>query len=66
VCGSTLGGMANAGRPASEWCPQLRFWNKVTIGGVWVNGKRIGGHKIVLPGLTKRREAETQLCLVGS
>jgi lysozyme len=59
VCGSTLGGMANAGRPASEWCPQLR--NKVDR----VGQREAHGVK-VLPGLVKRREAETQLCLVGS
>jgi lysozyme len=52
VCGSTLGKMANAGRPASEWCPQLRRW--------------VYAHGIKLPGLVKRREAETKLCLLGA
>jgi lysozyme len=52
VCGSTLGRMANAGKPAREWCPQLRRW--------------IYAHGVKFPGLVKRREAETQLCMVGS
>lgn len=36
-------------------CNQLPRWNKARVGGVMV----------VLPGLTKRREAERQLCLSG-
>lgn len=32
VCRSTLVAMVNAGRPASEWCPQLERW--VYAGGV--------------------------------
>lgn len=34
-------------------CEQLPKWNKATIAGV----------KVVLPGLTKRREMERELCL---
>lgn len=36
-------------------CNQLIYWNKSTIHGV----------KIALPGLTKRRETERQLCIKG-
>lgn len=49
ACASTLVRLANGGKPSKEWCPQLRRWVKA------------GG--ITLPGLVKRREAETQLCL---
>jgi len=49
VCGSTLMRMANAGEPPSEWCPQLKRW-------VYARG-------VKLPGLVKRRDAETKLCL---
>lgn len=51
LCGSTLARKANSGRPASDWCNELLRWN------------RAGGK--VLPGLTKRRQAERTMCLTG-
>jgi lysozyme len=36
-------------------CTELPRWNRSTIGGV----------KVALPGLTKRRAAEQELCLTG-
>lgn len=49
---STAARLLAAGR-ISEACNQLPRWNKSRIAGVMVE----------LPGLTKRREAERQLCL---
>lgn len=48
LCGSTLVRKANAGFPASDWCNELLRWNQA------------GGR--VLPGLTKRRAAEREVC----
>lgn len=39
-----------------EACNQLLRWNKATVAGV----------KVTLPGLTKRRETERDLCLQGA
>ncbi len=41
--------MANAGRPAPEWCEQLKRWTLA------------GGSE--LPGLVVRRDAEYGLCV---
>lgn len=49
MCGSTLARKANSGHPASDWCLEMLRW---TLAG----GQR-------LPGLVKRREAESALCL---
>jgi lysozyme len=49
---STAARLLKQGRIA-EACNQLPRWNKASVGGVMVE----------LPGLTKRREAERQLCL---
>ena len=51
LCRSTLMWMLNAGEPAAQWCKQILRWDKA------------GGRKI--KGLTRRREAETKLCLQG-
>lgn len=40
----------------SAACNELPKWNKA----------RVGGQMVALPGLTKRREAERQLCLKGA
>jgi lysozyme len=50
-CSSTLVKRLNAGDPNA--CDELLKWNKATKAGV----------KIVLPGLTKRRQEERALCL---
>ena len=49
ACASTLVRKLNAGAPPSEWCAEMTKWN------------RAGGK--VLPGLVKRRAAESRLCL---
>lgn len=51
ACDSSVVRLINAGR-TREGCDALRKWN------------RAGG--VVFPGLTKRREAERALCLVGT
>lgn len=51
ACSSTLMKKLNAGAPSSEWCPELKRWDKA------------GGK--VLKGLTKRREAEYRMCMTG-
>lgn len=53
LCGSTLARMANSGAPPEIWCSQLRRWTHATKLGVTVE----------LPGLVKRRAAETKMCL---
>jgi lysozyme len=52
ACASTLIRMVNAGRPGTEFCPQLDRWKYTTIPGV----------KVELGGLAKRRAAERALC----
>lgn len=52
-CGSTLVKMVNAGAPPEVYCQQFTRWDKGRIIGV----------PVVLPGLTKRREHERQICL---
>ena len=49
LCRSTLAKLANAGRPASEWCPRLNRY------------KYAGGQ--ILPGLVRRRAAEVAWCV---
>ena len=49
ACKSTLVRKINQGAYASEWCPELKKWDKA------------GGR--VLKGLTKRRVAEYQMCM---
>ena len=49
---STAARLLRAGRIA-EACEQLPRWNRATVAGV----------SVVLPGLTKRRAAERDLCL---
>ena len=49
LCHSTLIRQLNAGQPASVWCRQILRWD------------RAGGRRI--RGLTRRREAEYQLCV---
>jgi GH24 family phage-related lysozyme (muramidase) len=51
---STAARMLKAGDIAGA-CNQLPRWNRATVGGVSVE----------LPGLTKRRAAERELCLTG-
>ena len=51
-CTSTLVALLNEGR-VYEACNQLLRWNKITKAGV----------KIVLPGLTTRRQVERLMCL---
>ena len=51
---STAARLLAAGRYA-EACGQLPRWNKAKVGGLLVP----------LPGLTKRREMERQVCLAG-
>ncbi len=53
ACTSTLVRMINAGAEPAAWCNQLPRWNKATKLGI----------KIVLPGLTKRRASEREMCL---
>lgn len=53
-CGSSMARKANA-RDLRGACDALLAWNKTTIGGV----------KVPLPGLTKRRKEERALCLEG-
>jgi lysozyme len=53
ACTSTLMRKLNAGAAPESWCAELARWDKATIGGV----------KVVLSGLKKRREKETQMCL---
>lgn len=52
--GSTAATMLRAGNIAGA-CNQLPRWDKASVAGVMVS----------LPGLTKRRERERQLCLTG-
>lgn len=52
ACGSTLVRLLNAGAAPETWCAQLPRWDKATKLGV----------KITLPGLTKRRAAEREMC----
>ena len=52
ACGSTLVRLLNAGVPPERWCAQLTRWDKATKFGV----------TITLPGLTKRRAAEREMC----
>lgn len=54
ACNSTASKMLAAGDIKGA-CNQLPRWNKATV----------GGRLIELPGLTKRREKERQLCLSG-
>jgi lysozyme len=54
ACNSTASRYLSAGEIELA-CKQLPRWNKTTIAGVLVP----------LPGLTKRRNAEMQLCLSG-
>lgn len=49
---STAARLLKAGR-ITEACQQLPRWNRAKVGGV----------SVVLPGLTKRRNAEMELCL---
>jgi lysozyme len=51
ACGSTLMTKLNNGVPSDEWCSELKKWDKA------------GGR--VLPGLTKRRNAEYRMCTTG-
>ena len=51
---STAARLLAAGK-TEEACRQLPKWNKAKVGGVFV----------ALPGLTKRRNAEMELCLQG-
>jgi lysozyme len=53
-CGSSMAKRANAGNLTGA-CDALPLWNKVTMGGV----------KVALPGITRRRNAERALCLEG-
>ena len=52
-CGSTLVKMVNAGAPPEVFCQQFTRWNKGRVVGIMTE----------LPGLTKRRERERQVCL---
>ena len=52
ACNSTASRYLTTGRIADA-CNELPRWNKARVGGVMV----------ALPGLTKRREVERQLCL---
>jgi len=54
-CGSSMAKRANAGNLEGA-CDALLMWNKTTIAGV----------KVALPGLTKRRTSERELCLKGT
>lgn len=56
ACSSTLAKLARAGVSAQTWCPQILRWTKARKLGVVVE----------LPGLVKRRHAETHMCLTGS
>jgi lysozyme len=49
ACKSTLVRRINAGETGLQWCPELKRWDKA------------GGK--VLKGLTRRREAEYQMCI---
>lgn len=51
ACSSTLVRKLNAGEPGSVWCEELKRWDKA------------GGR--VLPGLTKRRTSEFNMCVSG-
>jgi len=51
---STAARLLAAGK-LREACLQLTRWNRASVGGV----------SVVLPGLTKRRNAEMKLCLEG-
>jgi len=53
LCSSTLARLANAGKPAVEWCAQMTRW-------VWAT--RLGV-KVRLRGLERRRVAEHALCI---
>jgi len=53
-CGSSMSRRALQGDMLGA-CNALPLWNKVTMGGV----------RVPLPGLTKRREAEREMCLEG-
>lgn len=54
LCGSSMAKRANAGDLKGA-CEALLMWDKTTIGGV----------RVALPGLTKRRTAERDLCIKG-
>jgi len=53
-CGSSMAKRTNAG-DLRGGCDALTLWDKATVAGV----------KVALPGLTKRRNAERDLCLKG-
>jgi len=53
TCGSTMVRMINAGVSADTWCQQMKRWTKARLVGVTIE----------LPGLVKRRAAETNMCL---
>lgn len=53
ACGSTLVRYVNAGAAPNVWCSELPRWNK----------GRVLGQLVVLPGLSRRRACEYQLCL---
>lgn len=55
LCGSSMAKRANAG-DLKGGCEALLMWDKTTIGGV----------RVPLPGLTKRRKAERDLCMTGA
>lgn len=54
LCGSSMARRANAGDLKGA-CEALLMWDKATIAGV----------RVALPGLTKRRKAERDLCMEG-
>ena len=54
ACGSTLARKANAGDILGA-CDELLRWDKATLAGT----------KVTLPGLTKRRQDERELCREG-
>ena len=53
LCSSTMAKLANAGAPAAQWCQQMTRWTHAVKFGVTIE----------LPGLVKRRAAETKMCL---
>lgn len=55
VCGPSTANKLLAAGKIEEACKQLPRWNKA----------RVGGALVELPGLTKRRNAEMDLCLRG-
>jgi len=54
LCGSSMAKRANAGDLRGA-CDALLMWDKTTMGGV----------RVALPGLTKRRAEERDLCMKG-